>query len=139
MSARLWSAALLLPLVSCFALLLPAPRGPVTIYVDCSGGSDSLGDGTASSPLASPTAARDYIRSLQPLAADVTVSIAGTCVPTNPDGALNFSQPVLSLSAADSAPEGFAISYTSSSAVFMGGIALDSWQPYKGQGFTVLV
>ena len=94
MSARVWSAALLLPLVSCFALLLPSPRGPVTIYVDCSGGSDSLGDGTASSPLASPTAARDYIRSLQPLAADVTVRMpAPATVPTNPDGALNFSQP----------------------------------------------
>jgi hypothetical protein len=136
MSVRPWLAALLLPMISCFALLLPSP---VTIYVDCSAGSDSFGHATASSPLASPTAARDRIRSLQPLTADVTVIITGTCVPTNADGSLNFSLPVLSLAAEDSAPEGFSISYTSSSAVLMGGMPLDSWQPYKGQRFMVLV
>jgi hypothetical protein len=136
MATFLCSLALFLPVVASFALLLPALRDPLIIYVDCTTGKD-FGDGSLASPLPSPTAARNYIRSLQPLTSDVTVSITGTCIPSNPDASHNFSLPLLSLSAVDSAPQGFTITYTSSSAVFMGGVPLDDWQPYKGNGFGV--
>lgn len=126
------SSLLLLHVVAALALPMPAHHSPPTIYVDCSRGSDIFGDGSASSPLSSPNAARDLIRSLQPLTSDVTVSITGTCFPCNPDGSHNFSLPLLSLSSSDSAPQGVSIAYAASSAVFMGGIPLDAWQPYKG-------
>jgi hypothetical protein len=143
--------ALLPHFAAAIALVTPAADAPLTLHVDCSGGSDVLGDGSASAPLASPSAARDVIRSLQPLASDVVVVITGTCVPSNPDGSHNFSLPVLTLSAVDSAPQGRSVTYvtalpavffcnilrryTASAAVFMGGIPLDDWQTYQGQGF----
>lgn len=124
--------ALLPHFAAAIALVTPAADAPLTLHVDCSGGSDVLGDGSASAPLASPSAARDVIRSLQPLASDVVVVITGTCVPSNPDGSHNFSLPVLTLSAVDSAPQGRSVTYTASAAVFMGGIPLDDWQTYQG-------
>jgi hypothetical protein len=141
--------ALLLPFAAAFTLLTPAADALLTIYVDCSAGSDTRGDGSASAPLASPSAARDYIRKLQPLAYDIVVSINGTCVPSNPDGTHNFSLPVLTLSAEDSAPEGRSVTYlplcdlrsssphtlprySASTAMFMGGVPLDHWTPYQG-------
>ena len=129
---------LLLLLLAGTALALPLSNPssptPLTIFVDCDSGSDAAGNGSAQDPLASPTAARDRIRSLQPLASDVIVSISGTCSPCNPDGSLNLSLPVLALSSSDSAPDGRSISYTSATAVpvLMGGVKLDSWLPYKG-------
>ena len=131
MLARVCAVLLLLPLVAA-VVLLPDTHAALTIHVDCSAGSDVSGDGSAAAPLASPSAARDYIRTLQPLTSDVDVSITGTCVPSNPDGSHNFSLPVLSLSAVDSAPDGRRVTYSSSSAVFMGGVPLDDWQTYQG-------
>ena len=135
--ARTLTCALLLLLLAGTAPALPLSNPsslPLTIFVDCDRGSDAAGDGSAQDPLASPTAARDRIRSLQPLACDVIVSISGTCSPCNPDGSLNLTLPVLALSSSDSAPEGRSISYTSATAVpmLMGGVKLDSWLPYKG-------
>jgi hypothetical protein len=132
MQAAASSLLLLLHVVAALALPLPAHHAPPTIYVDCSHGSNTSGDGSSSSPLSSPNAARDLIRSLQPLTSDVTVSITGTCFPCNPDGSHNFSLPLLSLSPSDSAPQGVSITYAASSAVFMGGVPIDAWQPYKG-------
>jgi hypothetical protein len=69
------SLLLLLLLHVVAALALPPPaHAPPTIYVDCSHGSNIFGDGSASSPLSSPNAARDLIRSLQPLTSDVTAA-----------------------------------------------------------------
>jgi hypothetical protein len=134
----IFSLALLLLFSSSLALAPPTPHDPLTIHVDCSSGNDLLGDGSSSSPLASPTAARNYIRSLQPLTQDIIVAISGTCTPSNPDASLNFTLPVLQLSWVDSAPPGLSITYTvSPSAVFMGGVPLEDWQPYKGKGFAV--
>ena len=139
MTVRTWPFALLLLLLlagTALALPLSNPSSPLPLplFVDCDSGSDAAGDGSAQDPLASPTAARDRIRSLQPLASDVIVSISGTCSPCNPDGSLNLSLPVLALSSSDSAPNGRSISYTSAAAVpvLMGGVKLDSWLPYKG-------
>ena len=116
-------------------------EGSMTLHVDCAAGSDHLGDGSATRPWKTPRRARDAVRILkntQPLALPVDVFLRGTCLPAGNDGAVDFTQPLLELTAEDSGTLRGPISYRSypgeANARFMSGLTVprSAWQRKEG-------
>ena len=115
----------------------------ITISVDCDTGSDN-GDGSPAAPFATVRRARDEVRARQPLTADVTVSVTGSCTPRGADGLVDFSQTLLSLDPAlDSGNANAVITYAGQEgASLLGGasvppIAWRSPSPDRPNVFTV--
>jgi len=69
----------------------------IALHVDCTLGSDSVGDGSVDRPYLSLRMARDALRGLKPPSMPADVFISGDCFPRSKHGAVDFSQPLLEL------------------------------------------
>ena len=98
--------------VCCMAVL--ATSAPtVSLFVNCSLDPASSGNGSSpSAALWSLNAARNTLRAMQPLNAPVTVYVLpGDCIPRNSTGAIDFTQPVLTLQPVDSGTADFPVTW----------------------------
>ena len=85
----------------------------IALHVDCTLGSDSVGDGSVDRPCSSLRMARDALRGLKPPSMPADVFVISDCFPCSKHGAVDFSRPLLELSAKDPGTSGTPISYRS--------------------------